>query len=219
MTTIHAVAGHGGLKLHVREWGNPDGAPILLIHGWSQNHMCWSKQYASRLADEFRIVAYDIRGHGMSEAPLEVEHYNASEYWADDVKAIIDVLELDRPVLAGWSYGGLIIGDYVRAHGTGSVAALNFVGAPPALNNEALGTLIGPGFVDHFEGATSDDLPTSLEAIIEFVHDCFEIKPTPAELEVILSFNSVVDPKSVPIWRRAMSITKTYSQQLTFRCS
>ena len=88
-TRVHAVRG-GGLRLHVREWGKPDGPPILFIHGWSQNHLCWAKQYESSLADEFRLVAYDLRGHGMSEAPLEPEHYTDGELWADDVAAIID---------------------------------------------------------------------------------------------------------------------------------
>jgi non-heme chloroperoxidase len=41
---IHTVAGGGGLRLHVREWGRADRPPILFIHGWSQNHMCWDKQ-------------------------------------------------------------------------------------------------------------------------------------------------------------------------------
>ena len=68
---VHLVRGGGGLRLHVREWGKADGPPILFIHGWSQNHLCWARQYESALADEFRLVAYDLRGHGMSEAPLE----------------------------------------------------------------------------------------------------------------------------------------------------
>ena len=38
-----AVRGGGALRLHVREWGRPDGTPILFIHGWSQNHLCWVK--------------------------------------------------------------------------------------------------------------------------------------------------------------------------------
>jgi non-heme chloroperoxidase len=101
----HAVRGGGGLRLHVREWGPADGPPILFIHGWSQNHLCWVRQYESGLADEFRLVAYDLRGHGMSEAPLEPEHYSDGQLWADDLAAIIDQLRLDRPVLVGWSYG------------------------------------------------------------------------------------------------------------------
>src|SRR5207342_6306 len=85
----HTVRGGGGLRLHVREWGKVDGPPILFVHGWSQNHLCWVKQYESSLADEFRLVAFDLRGHGMSEAPLEPEHYTDGKLWADDLAAII----------------------------------------------------------------------------------------------------------------------------------
>jgi non-heme chloroperoxidase len=63
--TVHAVPGGGGLRLHVRERGRADGPPILFIHAWSQNHLCWGSQYESPLADEFRIVAFDLRGHGI----------------------------------------------------------------------------------------------------------------------------------------------------------
>ena len=43
---VHAVRG-GGLRLHVRERGKADGPPILFIHGWSQNHLCWARKYQS----------------------------------------------------------------------------------------------------------------------------------------------------------------------------
>jgi pimeloyl-ACP methyl ester carboxylesterase len=43
------------------------------------------KQYESALRDEFRLVAYDLRGHGMSEAPLAAEHYADGQLWADDL--------------------------------------------------------------------------------------------------------------------------------------
>jgi non-heme chloroperoxidase len=119
---IHTVTGGGGLRLHVREWGNADGPPILFMHGISVNHLCWRHQYDSALADEFRLVAYDLRGHGMSEAPLEPEHYTDGRLWADDVAVIIDRLGLDRPVLVGWSYGGFIACDYVRGKHLSAVA-------------------------------------------------------------------------------------------------
>ena len=166
---IHTVRGGGGLRLHVREWGKADGPPILFIHGWSQNHLCWAKQYESALADEFRLVAYDLRGHGMSEAPLEPEHYTDGELWADDVAAIIDELRLDRPVLVGWSYGAFVICDYVRAYGQDRIAAIDFVEGAVKLGEAAFGTLIGPGFLDHFADATADDLPTNIRAMRSFV--------------------------------------------------
>jgi len=126
---VHSVIGGSGVRLHVREWGRGDAPAILFIHGWSQNHLCWRKQYESKLADEFRLVAFDLRGHGMSEAPQAQEHYTEPQPWADDIAAIIEQLGLDRPVLVGWSYAGFIICDYVRAYGQDAIAGINFVGA------------------------------------------------------------------------------------------
>ena len=189
---VHSVQGGGGLRLHVREWGTADGPPILFIHGWSQNHLCWVKQYESALADEFRLVAYDLRGHGMSEAPLEPEHYTDDTLWADDVAAIIDELRLDRPVLVGWSYGAFVICDYVRLHGQDRIAAINFAEGAVKMGEAAFGTLIGPGFLDHFAGATADDLPTNIWAMRAFLNTCMA-KPLPADdFETALCWNIVV---------------------------
>jgi pimeloyl-ACP methyl ester carboxylesterase len=189
---IHSVRGGGGLRLHVREWGNAEGPPILFIHGWSQNHLCWAKQYESALADEFRLVAYDLRGHGMSEAPLEPEYYADGTLWAEDVAEIIAELGLDRPVLVGWSYGSFVICDYLRAHGQDQIAAINFVEGAVKLGEAAFGTLIGPGFLDHFVDATADDLPTNIQAMRSFVRACV-VKPVPDDdLESAMCWNVVV---------------------------
>jgi non-heme chloroperoxidase len=189
---VHAVQGGGGLQLHVREWGRSDGPPILFIHGWSQNHLCWAKQYESALADEFRLVAYDLRGHGMSEAPLEPGHYTDADLWADDVAAIIDALRLDRPVLVGWSYGAFVICDYVRAHGQERIAAIDFVEGAVKLGETAFGTLLGPGFLDHFVGATADDLPTNIGTMRSFVKACASRPLSAEDLETALCWNIVV---------------------------
>jgi pimeloyl-ACP methyl ester carboxylesterase len=189
---VHAVRGGGGLQLHVREWGRSDGPPILFIHGWSQNHLCWAKQYESALADEFRLVAYDLRGHGMSESPLEPENYTDGKLWADDVAAIINVLRLDRPVLVGWSYGSFVICDYVRAYGQDRIAAVNFVEGAVKLGEAAFGTLIGPGFLDHFVGATVDDLPTNIGTMRSFVKVCASKQLSAEDLETALCWNILV---------------------------
>jgi non-heme chloroperoxidase len=185
-TKIHAVQGGGGLRLHVREWGRPDGPPILLIHGLSQNHLCWAKQYHSALADEFRLVAYDLRGHGMSEAPLEPEHYADGQLWADDLAAIIEELRLDRPVLVGWSYGGFVICDYLRAHGQDRIGAIDLVGGVVTLGQAAFGTLIGPGFLDHFPDVTADDLPTNILGMRALVKGWPARPYPPEEVETLL---------------------------------
>ena len=189
---IHTVRGGGGLRLHVREWGRADGPPILFIHGLSQSHLCWARQYQSFLAEEFRLVAYDLRGHGMSEAPLEPEHYTDARLWADDVAAIIDQLRLDRPVLVGWSYGGPVICDYVRAYGQDRIAAIDFVGGAVTLGQAAFGTLIGPGFLDHFADVITDDLPTNIRGMRALVK-AWPARPfPPEELETLLASSMTV---------------------------
>src|SRR5574338_243887 len=107
----HAIAGGGGCLLHVIEAGDPKGQAVLFLHGFSQSAVCWRRQLESDLADRFRLVAMDLRGHGLSDKPRDA--YADSRLWADDVAAAIRELDLDHPVLCGWSYGPLVILDYI----------------------------------------------------------------------------------------------------------
>ncbi len=145
--TVHTVVGGDGQALHVREWGPPDGPPVLLIHGWSGNHMCWRHQVDSALVEEFRLVALDLRGHGMSDRPLDAGRYQDARLWAADIAAVIEQLDLDRPTLVGWSYGGFVICDYLRAYGESAISAINFVGAAVTLNERF--DDIGPAFLSN----------------------------------------------------------------------
>jgi non-heme chloroperoxidase len=190
--TTHTVTGGGGLRLHVREWGPANRPPIVLIHGWSQSHLCWARQYESALAKDFRLVAFDLRGHGKSEAPLEPEHYTDDELWADDVAAIVDQLELDRPVLVGWSYGTLLICDYVRKQGTDRIAAIAFVEPVVKLGPAAFGTLIGPSFLEHFPDMTADDLARNIRGARGFVRACLATPLAADEIETAVAWNMAV---------------------------
>jgi non-heme chloroperoxidase len=163
-TATHTVAGGGGLGLHVREWGNPEGPPILLIHGWSQSQLCWSRQVAGGLAEAFRLVTFDNRGHGMSEKPADAARYSDPQLWADDVAAIIDRLGLDRPVLVAWSYGGFIATDYARSYGDGAIGGINLVGGAVTLRPPAFAH-IGPGFLENAPDACRPDLAANIVAI------------------------------------------------------
>jgi pimeloyl-ACP methyl ester carboxylesterase len=167
----HDVEGGGGLRLHVREWGDRRGRPVLLIHGWSQSQLCWARQVGGPLAGDHHLVAFDNRGHGMSEKPTGGEHYRDPQLWADDVAAVIDRLGLDRPVLVAWSYGGLIATDYLRAYGEDAIAGVNLVGGavrltPPGYEH------IGPGFLDNAPDACRPDLATSAAAVRRFLDAC-----------------------------------------------
>ena len=97
------------VMISAQEWGNPGGLEILMIHGFSQSHLSWSRQFGSALAKSFRIITYDIRGHGGSEKPLDAAHYRDHKRWAEELNAVMEGAKLKRPILVGWSYGGRII--------------------------------------------------------------------------------------------------------------
>ena len=81
------ISGGGGARIHAIDAGNATGKPIVFIHGFSQSALCWSRQLNSPLAATFRLVAMDLRGHGLSEKPRE--GYADSRLWADDVHELI----------------------------------------------------------------------------------------------------------------------------------
>ena len=160
----HDVRGGGGLRLHVQEWGDPHGPPILFVHGWSQSKLCWSRQTAGLLAQDFRLVTFDLRGHGMSEKPLDAEPYVDARHWADDLNAVIGQLELDRPVLVGWSYGGYVVTDYVAAYGDSAIAGIDLVGG--AVLRTPSFEHIGPGLLENAGDACGPDPRTSIAAMV-----------------------------------------------------
>jgi non-heme chloroperoxidase len=191
---IHAITGGGGLQLIAHEYGQPNGKPILLIHGFSQCHLVWSKQYQSPLADKFRLVCLDNRGHGMSEKPTALEHYTQAERSADDVQAVITRLALRKPVLVGWSYGGFIINDYLATYGQDTVGGVNYVGAAVLLGVEEAANTFGSGFTDHVAGLCSENLEENIRAVRPFLRAVFEKQPTQDEFEVLVAFNMYVPP-------------------------
>jgi len=191
---IQPVKGAAGVNLHVRKYGKSTGVPILLIHGWSQSHLCWSEQYGSALKDDTRIITLDLRGHGMSDAPTEIHQYTDGDKWTDDIAAVIDQLALDRPILVGWSYAGYIVSDYVRRNGQVKIAGINFVAAAVVLGPKAFGSLLGPGFLENALGACQDDVPTNIAAVRRFLR-AYVVKPVSQyDFEEILAFNMFVKP-------------------------
>ena len=174
----------------MREWGNPDGPAILFIHGWSQSHLCWARQLESPLARDFQLVTMDNRGHGMSERPVQPEHYVDAQLWADDVAAVIEQVDLERPVLVAWSYGGFIVSDYVRAYGTAEIAGVNLVGGAVMLKPTF--DHLGPGLLENAMDACAADLLTQINAIRRFLRACTSQPLDEDDWSTALSWNMVV---------------------------
>ena len=93
-----------GIHLHHVQAGN--GIPLLLIHGYPLDHALWQPQ-VNGLADTnvARVIAPDLRGFGQSDAP---EGAYTMETYADDLFALLDVLQVERAVVCGLSMGGYI---------------------------------------------------------------------------------------------------------------
>jgi non-heme chloroperoxidase len=193
------IVGGGGLKLHVREWGNPQGPPLLFIHGWSQSDLCWLNQVRGDLASTSRMVTFDLRGHGLSDKPSGPEYYADGQLWADDVAAVIDQAGLEKPILVAWSYGGYIVTDYLRAYGDAHIGGINLVGAalilkPPAFDH------IGPGLLENARNMCAPDLLANIAATRRFLRACTSRPLGDDELAAALAWNMVV-PSAV---RRAL---------------
>jgi pimeloyl-ACP methyl ester carboxylesterase len=186
------ITGGGGTRLHVVETGNPHGQSILFIHGFSQCSLAWERQLSSDLARDHRLVAMDMRGHGASDKPRE--GYGDSRLWADDVDAAIRELDLDRPVLCGWSYGPLVILDYVRHYGDARVGGIHFVGAITKLGSDAALSVLSPELLALVPGLfanTADESVRSLEALVRML---FAREQSRADLYAALGYNTSVPP-------------------------
>lgn len=186
------IAGGGGTKLNVVETGNPQGQPVLFLHGFSQCWMSWSRQMNSDLALQHRLVAMDLRGHGLSDKPRD--GYEDSRLWAEDVNAVIESLSLERPILSGWSYGPLVILDYVRHYGEDAIGGIHFVSGITKLGSDAALAALTPEFLSLVPGLLSEEAAESSPALESLLRLCFVQEPPPADLELMLGYNVSVPP-------------------------
>jgi non-heme chloroperoxidase len=187
----HRVAGGTGVALHVEETGNPEGRPVLFIHGFSQCRLAWDRQLRSDLGHDLRLVAMDLRGHGLSEKPRDA--YADPSAWAADIHAVVTALGLERPILCGWSYGGVVIADYLRSHGERSVSGIVLVGAISRLGDPVM-PFLGEDFVATLPGMFSTDVETSTTALQTFLRLTTHADPTPEDLYLALGYNTSVPP-------------------------
>lgn len=192
MIKHHTIGGGGGINLHVVETGNRRGRPLLFIHGLSQCWLAWSRQLNSDLAERLRLIAMDMRGHGLSDKPLD--GYADSRLWAEDVDAVIRGLGLDRPVLCGWSYGSLVILDYIRHYGEEAVGAVTLVDAVTKLGSAEAASVLTPEFLDLVPGLFAIDVVESTLSLRSLLRMCLTQEPMEEELYLMLGYNVSVPP-------------------------
>ncbi|MFB6103093.1 MAG: alpha/beta fold hydrolase [Haloplanus sp.] len=201
------VTGGDGVDIHVEQRGPADGHPILLIHGFSQSRLAWLPQFDSSLAEDYRLVAMDLRGYGASGTPRHA--YADSALWADDVRAVIEDLER-RPTLVGWSYGGLVVADYLATHGDDAIDGVVLVGAITEKGTADADRFAGERFVALDEGFRSTDAERSVAALDSFVSLCVHGDLADADRYRMLGYNV-----AVPAHVRAALQDRTVAHEAT----
>lgn len=185
-----------GVEIAVQESGNPEGKPIVFIHGLLGSRLNWEKQTNSPELQQYRMITYDLRGHGQSDKPDDAEAYREGRRWADDLAAVLKASDAKKPVVVGWSLGGVVISNYLAAYGDANVGGMVYVDGVIELSS----ALITP-HPEVYAGLASDDLKTHLDAVRTFLALCFQTQPDTATFERLLSnaaMASWVMTKTVP---------------------
>ncbi|MFJ8008918.1 SDR family oxidoreductase [Streptomyces fagopyri] len=121
----------GGIELCVAELGDPAQPTVVLVHGYPDSKEVWS-EVASRLAERFHVVLYDVRGHGASTAPRPLRGGFTLEKLTDDFLAVVDAVSPDRPVhLVGHDWGSVQSWEFVTVARTeGRIASFTSMSGP-----------------------------------------------------------------------------------------
>jgi len=93
-----------GAKIHFLLQGDPQGLPVVFLHGFPFSHAMWRPQFQA-LNKNYYAIAYDLRGHGQSEVG---DGQYTLEGHVDDLLSLLDHLKIDKTVIVGLSMGGYI---------------------------------------------------------------------------------------------------------------
>ncbi len=195
------VSAPDGVQVAVQEYGNPQGLEIVLVHGLDGSHLDWVKQISSPLLSKYRLITYDLRGHGFSSKPADPRFYADGKRWGDELHAVIAAKHLKHPVLVGWSLGGPIITNYLETYGDAHIAGIVFVDGAIELKPELLKA--HPATI---AALTSTDFGTYLEGTRQFVRECFFTQPSPSEFALLYAGAAEASPDMVRQAFRGLSV-------------
>ncbi|MBZ1574821.1 alpha/beta fold hydrolase [Klebsiella pneumoniae] len=126
------VTTQDGVNIYFKDWGPKEAQPIVFHHGWPLSADDWDNQMLFFLAEGFRVIAIDRRGHGRSD---QVSEGHDMDHYAADVSAVVEHLDLHNAVHVGLSTGGGQVARYVARYGQpqGRVAKAVLISAVPPL--------------------------------------------------------------------------------------
>lgn len=113
-----------GVKLHVTDLG--EGKPIVLIHGWPLSDEMYEYQYQYLSRRGFRVIGITLRGFGKSDKPYGKYDFDV---FSDDIKVVLEKLDIQNATLGGFSLGGAVVLHYVTKYNSAHVSKLALFGA------------------------------------------------------------------------------------------
>lgn len=127
---MNTITTHDGAEIFFKDWGPKDAQPIVFHHGWPLSSDDWDGQMLFFLANGYRVVAHDRRGHGRSS---QIATGHDMNHYAADASAVAEHLDLRNAVHIGHSTGGGEVTRYVARFGQpqGRVAKAVLVSSVP----------------------------------------------------------------------------------------
>jgi non-heme chloroperoxidase len=122
------VTAADGAQIFYKDWGS--GQPIVFSHGWPLTADDWDAQMMFFASQGFRVIAHDRRGHGRSSQTWDG---NDMDTYADDLRALVESLDLKDAILVGHSTGGGEVAHFLGRYGTGRAAKAALVSAVPPI--------------------------------------------------------------------------------------
>jgi non-heme chloroperoxidase len=195
------------VKIYYEDIGQ--GKPVVLIHGWPLDNQMWEFQIPALLNSGHRVIAYDRRGFGKSSKPWDGYDYDTL---SEDLKILIEQLDLHEVTLVGFSMGGGEVVRYISRYGSDRIAKIVLLGAvTPSLKN----SFANPNGVDqkifdemlegiekdrfafmtefgkHFFGVTLMNKPVSTEMMDHYASIAYAASPH-AMLECAKAFSQTM---------------------------
>ncbi|QNK34664.1 alpha/beta hydrolase [Serratia sp. JUb9] len=178
----YTVSAPDGVQIAVQESGNPAGPPIIFIHGLLGSHLNWTQQQQAPQLQRYRLITFDLRGHGLSGKPQQEAAYRDGKRWADDLAAVINNAQARRPLLVGWSLGGAVITNYLAAYGDSNISGAVYVDGVVELTPDLI-----PAHPQVYSAMTAERLGTHLNGERAFLRLCFYQQPDRVTFERLLA--------------------------------
>jgi pimeloyl-ACP methyl ester carboxylesterase len=122
-----------GIAIHYEDRGR--GPTVLLNHGYGATSQMWARQ-VDDLESDYRVVTWDLRGHGQSDSPEALADY-ARSVAVDDMRGVLDACQIERAVIGGLSLGGYLSLAFYLAHPERAGALMLFDTGPGYKNPKA----------------------------------------------------------------------------------